>query len=522
MVSDAATVDSPVGAPGTDDGGASPQASGTSHQEILKSSIVIGGASIISLSITMLRTKAIAMILGPAGFGLMGLYMAVADLARSVAEMGINSSGVRQIAEAVGTGDAMKVARTVTILRRTALILGLIGACLLLGFATQISGVTFGSAHYAPAIRLLSLAVFFRLVADGQGALIQGVRRLGDLARISILSAIFGTLAAVPLVYWLREEGVALSLVAAAVTAALTSWHYSRKVRIERPRWAPGQARDEVHALIRMGLAFMSSGLLTMGTAYVVRLIVIRYEGISAAGLYQTAWTIGGLYIGLLLQSMGADFYPRLVALVSDHEQCNRIVNEQTQIGILVAVPGVLATICLAPVVIVIIYSRDFLGAVEILRWTCLGMALRIVSWPIGFIVVAKGRQSIFFLTEFAWTLVSLLLAWQLVAAFGLSGAGFAFFLSYVFHTVMLLPVVKRLTGFRWSESNMRLGLAYTLAIVLVIGMTYVLPTLAASILGGLVTLATTVYSIKQLVKFVPPARVHKAFGGLYALFKSA
>ena len=43
-----------------------------------------------------------ALLLGPAGFGLMGLYTSILALTQAIAGMGINQSGVRQIAEAVG------------------------------------------------------------------------------------------------------------------------------------------------------------------------------------------------------------------------------------------------------------------------------------------------------------------------------------------------------------------------------------------------------------------------------------
>ncbi len=49
----------------------------------------------------------------------MGLYGSIADVAHSIAGMGVNSSGVRQIAEAVGTGETERIARTVAVLRRT-------------------------------------------------------------------------------------------------------------------------------------------------------------------------------------------------------------------------------------------------------------------------------------------------------------------------------------------------------------------------------------------------------------------
>ena len=47
----------------------------------------------------MIRAKAMAVLLGPAGFGLMGVYDSIINLAQSIAGLGINSSGVRQIAK---------------------------------------------------------------------------------------------------------------------------------------------------------------------------------------------------------------------------------------------------------------------------------------------------------------------------------------------------------------------------------------------------------------------------------------
>ncbi len=89
----------------------------------------------LTIAIGIVRTKAMALLLGPAGFGLMSLYSSISDLARSIGEMGINSSGVRQIADAVGSGDTDRIARTATILRRIAVVLGLFGASLLMLFS---------------------------------------------------------------------------------------------------------------------------------------------------------------------------------------------------------------------------------------------------------------------------------------------------------------------------------------------------------------------------------------------------
>src|SRR5205807_9242592 len=139
-------------------------------------------------------------------------------------------------------------------------------------------------------------------------------------------------------------------------------------------------------------------------------------------GLYEAAWTLGGLYVGFVLQAMGTDFYPRLVGVANNNAECNRLVNEQAQVSMLLAAPGVIATMTFAPLVIAMLYSAAFDGAVEVLRWICLGMALRVITWPIGFIIVAKGRRAVFFGAELVWTIVNVGLAWLCVREFGLNG----------------------------------------------------------------------------------------------------
>ena len=99
----------------------------TSYGQILKSSAWIGGSSVLTIGIQVIRTKAVAVRLGPAGFGLMGLYTPIIDLALAAANVGIASAGVRQIAESVATGDEVRIARTVVALRRTAIVRGILG-----------------------------------------------------------------------------------------------------------------------------------------------------------------------------------------------------------------------------------------------------------------------------------------------------------------------------------------------------------------------------------------------------------
>lgn len=481
------------------------------YAQILKSTALIGGSSAINIAFGIVRTKAMALLLGPTGVGLMGLYSSIADLTENLAGLGIQSSGVRQIAEAVGSGEAERIARTATALRRISVLLGVIGALLLIALSRPVSLFTFGSHQHAAGVSLLSVAVFCRLVAAGQGALIQGMRRISDLARLSVLAALFGTAITIPLVYFFRERGIVPSIVAVGAVSILTSSWYSRRVRIRTPSMTLSQTGHEAAALLKLGLAFMASGLLTMGAAYAVRLIVLRNAGFEGAGLYQAAWALGGLYVGFILQAMGADFYPRLTAAAQDNRECNRLVNEQAQISLLLAGPGVLATLTCAPAVIALFYSSAFESAVSVLRWVCLGMMLRVVAWPMGFIVLAKGAQKIFFWTEIAATAVHVGLAWLLVKHVGVDGAGMAFFGLYVWHGLLIYAVVRRLSGFRWSDANRKLGIVFLPLTALVFCDFYLLPGWVATAVGLFAVLLSAVYSLRCLSTLVPVESIPSA-----------
>jgi PST family polysaccharide transporter len=346
------------------------------------------------------------------------------------------------------------------------------------------------------------------------------MRRIADLARMNVFGALFGLVLAVPLVYFFRERGIVPALIGVAGMTIFTSWWYSRKIRVPRPHVTAREVKQEAAPLLKLGVAFMASGLMTMSGAYAVRILILRTLGLEATGLYQSAWTLGGLYVGFILQAMGADFYPRLTAIANDNAECNRLVNEQTRVGLLLAGPGVIATLTFTPLVLSMFYSARFQGAVEILRWICLGATMQVITWPMGFIIVAKGRQNLFLLSDIAWTGVYLILAWPGVRFFGLKGAGIAFFGSYIFHCLWTYPIVHSITGFEWTYTNMQTGLLLFALIVFAFSGFYFLPMWLAICIGTLATVLITIHSIRAMIAVISSDQVSSSVRRLLLINK--
>ena len=476
-----------------------------SYKKILHSSALIGGSTMITLAIGLLRTKAMAVILGPSGFGIMGMYLQIVEIARTVAQLGVQSSGVRQIADVVSNEGHEKFSRTVYVLRRLSLVCAVLGALLLAFSADAVSQWSFGNLEHSQSIRWLAVAVMCALLAGGQGALLQGMRRIGDMAKLAIYGGFLGTVVSIPLVYLKGQAGIAPSMVIAAACTTVLSWWYSRKVRVQKPEISAGEFLQESSSLLKLGIAFMVSSLLTLGTSYIVRILVMRHGGLDAVGIYQAAWTLGGLYVGFILQALGTDFYPRLVGIVGDDKECNKIVNEQAHVSLLLAMPGITATLTFAPLVISMLYSSSFMAAVEVLRWICLGMALRVMTYPLGYIIVAKNRQVMFFLSDLAWTVFNLALTLWAITYFGVNGVGMAYAASYIFHAVLVYPMARYLTGFRWSSAYFCEAWRSYVLIAAIFAAFKFLPAVPAYVFGGAATLICSYVSAGKLLKLVSP-----------------
>jgi len=482
----------------------------TSHAEALKSTSIIGGSTVIVMLIRMVRTKVLAILLGPAGIGLEAIYDSVVTLSKTAVDLGISSAGVRQIASAVGSGNQRVIATTVYTLRRVCLVLGLIGALGLFLSRELVSRLAFGNADHASDIGLLSIILLFGAVMGGQGALLQGMRRIVELAKMNMFGALAGAVLSIPIVYVWGRAGIPAYMVLAAGVGVLISWSYARRVRIEPVTVPFRQITNEASSLLKLGLVFLSSGLMTTGALFLLRIFVTRQDGIYGAGQFQAANALAMVYVGFVLQAMGTDFYPRLTAVAGDNRKCNQLVNEQAEISILLALPGVLATLALAPWVIQIFYSSKFDKAAEILCWQVAGTFLQVNSWPMGFIVLAKGRAAAFFWTDLASYSVYVALGWLGLRVFGLPGTGMAYLGLYAFHWCVIYAVVRRMSGFALSPANIRLSLLGVTTVAITLSARLTLPELWAAIIGCTLALATGIYTMRTLIRLVGMDKINR------------
>ncbi len=422
-----------------------------SRKQILRSTSIMGGASAIGILLSLLRAKVVALAIGPSGIGLLGLMSNLMNAVAIIAALGIGTSGVRFISEAVGRSDTQAVARA----RRTLLIatslLAILGAILLWVFRRLVAAQVLGDPDQSHLVGWASLGVALLVASGAQGALLNGMRRIGDLARMQILSALTSTIVGVSAVLIWGEKALMALVLAAPLAMFLVGHWYVRRLALSKITLSPTEFGKHFLRLARLGMPVMFAGLVLTGGLLLIRTRLQTELGSGALGLFEAAWMISTTYLGAVMGAMGTDYYPRLTALTGQPEAAVALVNEQTRIALWLCGPVCVSFIGLAPWIFSLMFSSEFAGSVEVLRWQLLGDLLKILGWPLGFLLLALGEGRRFLAAEILAIGTFTTVVWFGLPYVGLAITGIGFLLMYVVYVPVVYLWAKRRIGFHWD-----------------------------------------------------------------------
>jgi PST family polysaccharide transporter len=467
-----------------------------SYRQIFRSSAIIGSASLINILIGIINVKVVAVLLGPAGIGLMGLYQSITKTASTLTGCGLDMSAVRQIAAAQGDQNILALIRRSLLWGN--LLLGSLGMVLLWVFREVVAKLVFQDTLYAFEVGCLGIGVLLSLLASSQLAILQGLRRIGDVARVNVLGSLVGSVIGITIICMFGQDGIHWFVVTSPVASVIFAlWYVSRLPKIKADQdWT--LLRKQWQGMLSLGIPLMTATLLTLVTQIIARSLVMKHFGLDANGYFQAAWAISMTYIGFVLAAMATDYLPRLTAVIHDHNRAKQLVHEQTKMAILLAAPVLLAMLTLAPWVIELLYSKSFAPAAEILRWQVMGDIFKVIGFPMGFIVLAQGRGDVFIGTQLNWNVLYLLSLWLGLESMGLVVVGIGFFFAYVMQVGLVRWVAGRLIGFTSESGNvvMFTTLLIFAGAILVISKYWLFSSL---LFGCLTTFCFGVYSLRKL-----------------------
>lgn len=409
----------------------------------MKATSIYGGVQVSQIIVQIVKSKFIAILLGPGGMGIVGLLTSTIGFISGLTNFGLGISAVKNVAAADASGDSERVAIVKTVLQRWVWATGLIGTILTLFLSPWLSIITFGNQDFTIAFIWISVTLLFNQLSIGQLALLQGLRKINYLANANLTGSLLGLFIAVPIYYRWGIDGIVPVIISTSLANMFRSWYFANKVKIGKIKISRATTLHEGKEMLRLGFMISLSGIINAGASYILGIYIRNIGGVEQVGLYNACFAIINIYTGMVFSAMATDYYPRLSAVAQSNEKSKEVINQQAEIAILILSPVILIFLVFINWVIIILYSTKFIPINEMIHYSALGMFFKAASWSISFIFLAKGASKLFFWNELIANINLLVLNVISYKYFGLTGLGISFMVSYILYLIQVYVVAR-------------------------------------------------------------------------------
>lgn len=393
---------------------------------------IFGGVQVFTILCSLIRTKLLAIWVGPVGVGLFAIFNSVIDMIYSATSLNIRNSSVRDI---VSENDKTLKERIIFAVRRWSWIVGIFGAFVMLILSPLLSKWSFGNFDYTWAFIILSIVFVFNSFAEGEKAVMQGTNKLTALGKGTIVGTGLGVLVSVPLFYYWREQSIVPALIAFSFSTVIGMWWFGKR---KSPK---SQVKLNLNETIKTGKSFVKLGIymtISIFISYLFSYLFIVYLNSNAdtqlVGFFQSGNTLVDKYAGLLFTAMAMEYYPRLSQGIHSKKRTSIFVTQQINLTLIILLPIIILFLTFREFIVHILYSSDFDAIIPYISVAIIGTVFRTISWSMAFVILAKGNGKVYVITESLSAVTSFALNILMYHNFGLIGIGYSYILNFIIY----------------------------------------------------------------------------------------
>ena len=409
---------------------------------VLKAVAMLGSAQATNMLCSVIRVKMIALWLGPIGTGLNTILLNGATMVSTATQLNLRDSAVRDLSLPSNASEADFKA---TVVRRWALLLGIVGAAAMLLLAPALSISAYGgSTDYTLSFAALAPFVFFSAYSAGEFAILQSRDRMKKIAHANIAAGIAATALSIPLIYFLRLRSIVLIINIFAIMVAVCAFIWrERGIRQPNIRLGLGNLWNEGKSFLKLGAAISVSLLVTTVMNYAMAAYINSTGGEADLGIYQSGYTLVNSYVGIIFSAIAVEYYPRLTHHVGRPLISRAIMTHELLLIVRLLTPFAIMFIACSQFIVQLLYSSQYEGVIPFVSLAIIGAVFRGISLCYAYRILAAGDSKAFIITE------------SMSAVFGLTvnilgyrygsyaGLGVSYIIWYVFYTVLTATVCR-------------------------------------------------------------------------------
>lgn len=404
---------------------------------ILKTTFLFGFVQIARLLISVVKNKAIAMILGPKGVGTISIYNNALDLIKTGAGLGVSQSAVKDISEANVSKDQLELSRTISVINEVVLYTSVLGLVVTIIFSPVLSRWSFGDYSHISSYVLFSLAVFFTIYLENQLSILKGMRMLKSLAKATLLGSFLAIIVGLPSIFLWGEKGIVISLVASAIATAMYSSYYVSKIRYTKIKLSYKEIKQRASPMVKMGSSLMMSNFLAFFSNTVVLGWIQNNGGLDDVGFFHAGSVLVVSYFSMVTTAMNTDFYPRISECADDDYRLSEEIYQQSSIGLLIIQPLVVGFILLSTIIIKLLYTAEFDIVKQYTDIAIIGVVASIITNCYGYLIIVKRAAKFYLFSSVLFSVLLVPLYIIFYKLYNICGLGIAYTLDVVIQLIV-------------------------------------------------------------------------------------
>lgn len=422
------------------------------YDVIFKSTFLFAFVQAFSILVKVVLNKVAAVTLGSAGIGMIGLFSSAIGMLKTGTSLGISQSAVRDISEANQNDDVEAFSKTIIATQKIIVITAAIGFVITAVLSPWLSEWSFGNNLYTTSFLLLSVAVAFITLWEGQLAILKGMRHLRLLAKANIFGSLVGLFISIPLYLVYEIEGIIPVLIITPLSAFLFSYYYVRKIKYRRIKLSKRELVQKASPMVKMGIALSITTFLSQISIFLISTYIGSEGGLQSVGFYNAGIIIMVGYFSVVINALTTDYYPRIAAVNNDNTKVQNELNQQSIVSLLISFPLIVLFLMLLPFLITLLYSKEFIPIIDFIRIGIYGVLITIISNQVDLILVAKNNTKIFTILAIVYRIIELILNVVFFKLYGLTGMGISMVLGGIIHMVIMTFTVRKLYLIRFEN----------------------------------------------------------------------
>lgn len=401
--------------------------------------------SIITMLLSSILIKLIAIISGPQGIGVFSLLRDFSKMLVLLFSISSNITIVQGLSNNSIEDKNCYINNAIKIVIINTIVMVILYMCLITVikeyFFTTILEID------SSTLFIILISAIFGSINVIYNSILNANRKLGQMALSQIFSAFIGSLCSLPILYFFPTNYMYASiLVIINFSWFLINSYFIRKNNI-KVEWYNSLFKplhkENINHFIRFSMGSLITGIAGILTILYLRFLIEKKLGLIQLGIFDAAWTLGTIYIIFLLSSFGTYVLPKLSAIKDTNERDN-FFNHVISMTMSLFLPILITMITFKNQFIYIFYSEEFYISADLLNILLMGDFFKVFSWILGMLFLAYNRMFAFVLLSLFWDIAFLTLVYFNLLEYSLIGIGYAYVITQVIYLFLTLIVAHR------------------------------------------------------------------------------